>query len=233
LIQLGESKQANCLKNLFPDSIELILNFTIQYSSMKSIFTLLFALFFVLQLNAQTWNFEAGNNITRYIFTNSAGNNPDFLKSGSGFHLGLSLENKLSKAFVYDLGLAYNQYNNVGDVQNIPFSYQTDFMGLTGGIGPSYTGLHGLTVSAKASAAVQTLISGTQFLQNKYLDLASDDQFSGLKFSVGYTLSITKKVNDQISVYTSFQHLDTNTFGSSTLNFVPSTFSFGLKIATK
>jgi hypothetical protein len=155
------------------------------------------------------------------------------LKSSSGLHLSLSLENKLSKAFVYDLGFVYNQYNNVGDVQNIPFSYQADFMGLTGGIGPSYTGLHGLTVSAKASAAVQKLINGTQFLQNRYLDLASDDQFSGLKLSVGFTLSITKKVNDQMSVYTSFQHLDTNTFGSSTLNFIPSTFSFGLKIATK
>ena len=200
---------------------------------MKFIFTLLITLFFVSSLQAQTWNLEAGNNITRYVFTNSAGNNPDFLKSSSGLHLSLSRENKLSKAFVYDVGLAYNQYNNVGDVQNIPFSYQADFMGLTGGIGPSYTGLHGLTVSAKASAAVQTLINGTQFLQNRYLDLADDDQFSGLKFSVGYTLSITKKVNDQMSVYTSFQHLDTNTFGSSTLNFVPSTFSFGLKIATK
>ena len=200
---------------------------------MKFIFTLLITLFFVSSLQAQTWNLEAGNNITRYVFTNSAGNNPDFLKSSSGLHLSLSRENKLSKAFVYDVGLAYNQYNNVGDVQNIPFSYQADFMGLTGGIGPSYTGLHGLTVSAKASAAVQTLINGTQFLQYRYLDLADDDQFSGLKFSVGFTLSITKKVNDQMAVYTSFQHLDTNTFGSSTLNFVPSTFSFGLKIATK
>jgi hypothetical protein len=200
---------------------------------MRSIFTLLIALFFISSLQAQTWNFESGNNITRYVFTNSAGNNPDFLKSSSGLHLALSRENKLSKVFVYDLGLAYNQYNNVGDVQNIPFSYQADFMGLTGGIGPSYTGLHGLTVSAKASAAVQTLINGTQFLQYRYLDLADDDQFSGLKFSVGFTLSITKKVNDQMAVYTSFQHLDTNTFGSSTLNFVPSTFSFGLKIATK
>jgi hypothetical protein len=200
---------------------------------MRSIFTLLFALFFVSSLQAQTWNFETGNNITRYVFTNSAGNNPDFLKSSSGLHLALSRENKLSKVFVYDLGLAYNQYNNVGDVQNIPFSYQADFMGLTGGIGPSYTGLHGLTVAAKASAAVQTLINGTQFLQNRYIDLAGDDQFTGLKLSVGFTLSITKKVNDQVSVYTSFQHLDTNTFGSSTLNFIPSTFSFGLKIATK
>jgi hypothetical protein len=200
---------------------------------MRSIFTFLIALFFVTSLQAQTWNFETGNNITRYVFTNSSGANPDFLKSSSGLHLALSRENKISKAFVYDLGLAYNQYNNVGDVQNIPFSYQADFMGFTGGIGPSYSGLHGLTVSAKASAAIQTLVNGTQLLQNHYLDLAEDTQFSGLKVSIGYTLSITKKVNDQVSVYTSFQHLDTNTFGSSTLNFVPSTFSFGLKIATK
>jgi hypothetical protein len=200
---------------------------------MRSIFTLLIAVFFTSTITAQSWNFEAGNNLTRYVFTNSAGINPDFLKSSSGLHLALSRENKLSKVFVYDIGLAYNQYNSVGDVQNIPFSYQTDFMGLTGGIGPSYSGLHGLTVSAKASAAVQTLLNGTQFLQNAYLDLAGDDQFTGLKLSVGFTLSITKKVNDQMSVYTSFQHLDTNTFGTSTLNFIPSTFSFGLKIATK
>ena len=200
---------------------------------MKSIFTLLIVVFFTSTINAQSWNFEVGNNSTRYVFTNSAGNNPDFLKASSGLHLTLSRENKLSKVFFYDLGLTYNQYNSVGDVQNIPFSYQADFMGLTGGIGPSYTGLHGLTVSAKASAAVQTLMNGTQFLQSRYVDLAGDDQFSGLKLSVGFTLSITKKVNDQMSVYTSFQHLDTNTFGTSTLNFIPSTFSFGLKIATK
>jgi hypothetical protein len=200
---------------------------------MKSIFTLLIVVFFTSTINAQSWNFEVGNNSTRYVFTNSAGNNPDFLKASSGLHLALSRENKLSKVFFYDLGLTYNQYNSVGDVQNIPFSYQADFMGLTGGIGPSYTGLHGLTVPAKASAAVQTLMNGTQFLQNRYVDLAEDDQFSGLKLSVGFTLSITKKVNDQMSVYTSFQHLDTNTFGTSTLNFIPSTFSFGLKIATK
>ncbi|MFM1821396.1 MAG: hypothetical protein RLZZ402_1755 [Bacteroidota bacterium] len=200
---------------------------------MRSIFTLLIAVFFTSTITAQSWNFEAGNNLTRYVFTNSAGINPDFLKSSSGLHLALSRENKLSKVFVFDIGLAYNQYNSLGDVQNIPFSYQTDFMGLTGGIGPSYSGLHGLTVSAKASAAVQTLLNGTQFLQNRYLDLAGDDQFTGLKLSVGFTLSITKKVNDQMSVYTSFQHLDTNTFGTSTLNFIPSTFSFGLKIATK
>ncbi len=198
---------------------------------MKSIFFVLFSSFVLFTGSAQTWNMEVGNNLTRYVFTNSKGNNPDYLKSSSGLHLSLSRENKLSKAFIYDIGLAYNQYNNVGDVQNIPFSYQADFMGLTGGIGPSYTGLHGLTVSAKASAAIQGMVNGTQFLQNSYFDLAGDDQFKGLKVSVGYTLAISKQVNKQMSVFTSFQHLDTNTFGNSTLNFIPSTFSFGIKIA--
>ncbi len=198
---------------------------------MKSIFFVLFSSFVLFSGSAQTWNMEVGNNLTRYVFTNSAGNNPDYLKSSSGLHLSLSREIKLSKAFIYDIGLAYNQYNNVGDVQNIPFSYQADFVGLTGGIGPSYTGLHGLTVSAKASAAIQGMVNGTQFLQNSYFDLAGDDQFKGLKVSVGYTLAISKQVNKQMSVFTSFQHLDTNTFGNSTLNFIPSTFSFGIKIA--
>lgn len=198
---------------------------------MKTPFLVLIALLLTSSIKAQTWNIEVGNNITRYIFTNSAGNNPDFLKASSGLHLGLSRENKLSRVLVYDIGLAYNQYNNVGDVQNIPFSYQADFMGLSGGIGPSYTGLRGLTVSAKASAAIQGMINGTQFLQNQYYDLAGDGQFSGLKVSVGYTLAITKQVNKQMSVFTSFQHLDTNAFGNSTLNFIPSTFSFGIKIA--
>ncbi len=198
---------------------------------MKSIFFVLFSSFVLFTGSAQTWNMEVGNNLTRYVFTNSPGNNPDYLKSSSGLHLGLSRENKLSKAFIYDIGLVYNQYNNLGDLQNIPFSYQADFMGLTGGIGPSYTGLHGLTVSAKASAAIQGMVNGTQFLQNSYFDLAGDDQFKGLKVSVGYTLAISKQVNKQMSVFTSFQHLDTNTFGNSTLNFIPSTFSFGIKIA--
>lgn len=200
---------------------------------MKSIFTILFTFFVSSGLIAQSWNFETGNNSTRYVFTNSAGAIPDFLKPSSGLHLALSRENKISNTFFYEVGMAYNQYNSVGDTQNIPFSYQADFIGITGGIGPSYTGLNGLTISAKGSGAIQTLLNGTQFLQNHYVDLAGDSQFSGLKVSIGYTISIAKKVNDQMSVFTSFQHLDTNLFGKSTLSFVPTTFSFGLKIASK
>jgi hypothetical protein len=46
-------------------------------------------------------------------------------------------------------------------------------------------------------------------------------------------MELEKKVNQSISVYAQFQHLDTIQFGESTLNFVPTTFSFGLKIQSK
>lgn len=145
----------------------------------------------------------------------------------------LGYEKSMSRRFQYDLGLAYSQYNAVGDVQNIPFSYQTDFMGLSGGIGPKLEFRNDFTLILKARAAVQKMVSGNQFLQNHYVDLSADDQFSGAKFLVGFSLELEKKVNSNLYVFTQYQHLDTNTFGTSSLNFVPSTVSFGIKIQSK
>jgi len=182
---------------------------------------------------AATWNVSVGANTTRYVYTNSAGLNPDYMKAGSGLNLALTYEKALTRRFQYDLGLGYSQYNAVGDVQNIPFSYQTDFLGLTGGIGPKLEFRNDFTVILKARAAVQKMVNGNQFLQNHYVDLSSDDQFSGAKFLVGFSLEVEKKVNSNLYVFTQYQHLDTNTFGTSSLNFVPSTLSFGIKIQSK
>lgn len=184
-------------------------------------------------LSAQTWNLSFGANTTDYVFTNSQGVNPTYMKPASGLHMALGYEKALTKRFQYDLGVAYSQYNAVGDVQNIPFSYQTDFMGLSGGIGPKLEFRNDFTLMLKARAAVQKMVNGNQFLQNRYVDLSSDDQFTGAKFLVGFSLELEKKVNSNLYVYTQYQHLDTNTFGASSLNFVPSTVSFGIKIQSK
>ena len=149
-------------------------------------FTLLFLLL-ASTASAQTWNLAAGVNTTKFVFTNAQGQNPDYMKSGAGNNLSLSYEQPFSTYFQYDAGLVYSQYNSVGDVQNIPFSYQTDFIGLNGGIGPKLDLPYGLKALIKGRA----------------------------------------------SIYTQFQHLDTIQFGASTLNFIPTTFSFGLKIQSK
>ena len=180
---------------------------------------------------AQSYKLEVGLNITSYVFTNSAGVNPSFLRPASGLHLSLSRESKLSKSFLVDYGITYNQFNNVGDVQNIPFSYATDFIGLGAGIGPKLSLGKGIALVAKANVAASTMVNGNQFLLNHYVDLSSDSQFSSLRTMYGYSFELSKQINPQIGAFAKYQHLDSYNFGSSTLNFIPSTFSIGLSLS--
>ncbi|MFM6913364.1 MAG: hypothetical protein ACKOUQ_00470 [Aquirufa sp.] len=180
---------------------------------------------------SQTYKFAVGSNITSYVFTNSAGANPSFLRPSSGLHLSLSREASLSKSFLYDFGVSYNQFNNVGDVQNIPFSYATDFIGLNAGIGPRLSLGKGITFIAKANASISKMVNGNQFLLNHYVDLSGDDQFNSMRTMYGYSFELSKQISPQVGVFVKYQHLDSYNFGSSTLNFIPSTFSLGLSLS--
>ena len=64
---------------------------------MKKIILLFWVLFANTATIAQEWKLEIGSNLTRYVFTNSSGNNPEYLKSSAGYHLGISKENKILK----------------------------------------------------------------------------------------------------------------------------------------
>ena len=180
---------------------------------------------------SQSYKFSVGSNITSFVFTNSAGSNPSFLRPSSGLHLSLSRESSLSKSFLYDFGVNYDQFNNVGDVQNIPFSYATDFIGLHAGIGPRLSLGKGVSFIAKANASISTMVNGNQFLLNRYVDLANDDQFNSLRTMYGYSFELSKQISQQVGVFVKYQHLDSYNFGSSTLNFIPSTFSLGLSLS--
>jgi hypothetical protein len=179
---------------------------------------------------AQSYKIAVGSNITTYVFTNSAGVTPSFLRPATGLHFSLSRENKLSKNFVYDLGIAYNQFNNIGDTQKIPFSYSADFIGLSAGLGIKLPLGKGYVFIPKINVAASKLVNGHQFLLNRYIDLTGDDQFNSLKSQFGYSVEINKKVIPNISVFAKFQHLDNFDFGNSTISFIPSTFSIGLSI---
>jgi len=180
---------------------------------------------------AQSYKLEVGSNITSFVFTNSAGSNPSFLRPSSGLHLSLSRESKLSKSFLVDYGINYNQFNNVGDVQNIPFSYATDFIGIQAGIGPRISLGKGIALVSKLQVAASTMVNGNQFLLNRYVDLSSDNQFSSLRTMYGYSFELSKQINPQLGVFAKYQHLDSYNFGSSTLNFIPSTFSLGISLS--
>jgi hypothetical protein len=168
--------------------------------------------------------------MTTYVFTNSVGVNPPYFRPSPGLHLGLSREMSITKSILFDFGINYNQYNNKGAVQNIPFSYVTDFMGINGGIGPRLNLGKGIAFIPKINVSAARMAKGSQFLQNRYVDLSGDDQFNSIRTMYGYSFELSKQVNSQICVFVKYQHLDSYNFGNSTLNLIPSTFSIGLSL---
>ncbi len=199
-----------------------------------------FLFFFLLSLPAysQSYQVSVGSNLTSYLFVNSASVNPANLRAASGMHLSIHREKAISNDFYYDLGLSYNQFNAVGDVQNIPMSYATDFVGIGAGIGPHIGLGKTLSLVVKGRVSAVKMIHGNQMLLNRYIDLAEDEQFNSVRTMYGLSLELRKQINTQVSTFVSYQYLtsykqfiEPNKLGTSTVNFVPSTFSIGLVLS--
>ena len=179
---------------------------------------------------SQSYKFSVGSNNTSYVFTNSAGVNPSFFRPSSGLHLDLSRELSITRVLFFDFGISYDQFNNEGDVQNIPFSYSTDFIGMNIGMGPRLNLGKGIAINPKINVLATYMFKGNQFIQNRYVDLSGDEQFKSLRTMFGYSFELSKQVNSQVGVFVKYQHLDNYQFGSSTLNLIPSTYSIGLSL---
>ena len=181
---------------------------------------------------AQSYKFSVGSNITSFVFNNSDAANPPSLRPSSGLHVSLSSERELkvlSKHLLTEFGISYNQFNSVGDVQNIPFSYSTDFIGLGMGVGPRLSLGKGVTFIAKGHASTSKMVNGNQFLLNRYVDLSGDDQFNSLRTMFGYSFELNKQISPQVGMFIKYQHLNSIS-GKTSLNIIPSTFSIGLSL---
>ena len=199
-----------------------------------------FLFFFLLSLPAYSQNFQVavGSNLTTYLFVNSASVNPANLRPASGMHLSINREKALSNDFYFDLGLNYNQFNTVGDVQNIPISYTTDFVGLIAGIGPHIKLGKTLSLVVKGKVSAVKMFNGNQMLLNRYIDLADDEQFNSIRSMYGLSLELRKQISPQVSTFVSGQYMtsykqfiEPNKAGISTVNFVPTTFSIGFVLS--
>ena len=199
-----------------------------------------FLFFFLLSLPAysQSYQLSVGSNLTNYLFVNSASTNPANMRAATGMHLSLHREAAISNDFFYDLGINYNQFNAVGDVQNIPMRYDTDFIGLGAGIGPHIKLGKTTSLVVKGRVSAVKMINGNQLLLNRYIDLADDDQFNSIRTMYGLSLDLRKQINAQVSTFVSYQYLtsykqfiEPNKTGTSTVNFIPTTFSLGLVLS--
>ena len=199
---------------------------------------ILFLFLLSLPAYSQSYQLAVGSNLTNYLFVNSASTNPANMRAATGMHLSLHREAAISNDFFYDLGINYNQFNTVGDVQNIPMSYHTDFIGLGAGIGPRIKLGKTTSLVVKGRVSAVKMINGNQLLLNRYIDLAEDDQFNSIRTMYGLSLDLRKQINAQVSTFVSYQYLtsykqfiEPNRTGKSTINFIPTTFSLGLVLS--
>ena len=199
-----------------------------------------FLFFFLLSLPAysQSYQVSVGSNLTSYLFVNSASVNPANMRPASGLHLSIHREKSLSNDFFFDLGINYNQFNAVGDVQNIPMSYTTDFIGLGAGIGPHIKLGKTTYLVVKGRVSAVKMMNGNQMLLNRYINLAEDEQFNSVRTMYGLSLELRKQINTQVSTFLSYQYMTSykqfispNKLGTSTVNFIPTTFSIGLVLS--
>ena len=199
---------------------------------------ILFFILLSLPAYSQSYQLAVGSNLTNYLFVNSASTNPANMRAATGMHLSLNREKALSNDFYYDLGISYNQFNTVGDIQNIPMRYDTDFIGLGAGIGPHIKLGKTTSLVVKGRVSAVKMINGNQLLLNRYIDLADDDQFNSIRTMYGLSLELRKQINAQVSTFVSYQYLtsykqfiEPNRTGKSTVNFIPTTFSLGLVLS--
>jgi hypothetical protein len=237
--------------------INLFLRGWTIYCVRRAVVLLLF--FPIYSAQAQAWKLAIGSNITQYQFKNSAGKPVDLLKRQSGLHLDIAHEHvlldtvrlisKFSKSaiyfsqkpkiakilslFIYDLGINYNQFNAIGDVQQIAFSYQTDYLGVSAGIGPKISLYKGWSLQVTGRVMGQYLVAGQQLVGSRYFDLLLEPQFKGLRMFSGVQIEVIKQVNAQVGMFAhvaSYQTHFSKVTPTGTLDMVPMTLAMGIRL---
>ena len=229
------------------------------YSSRGLAVCILFALISILA-KAQQFKLTQGIAITQFNYQNEQGQAVQGLKSGSGLAFALAFHKtslvdsakykldqtpfaiylgqnptvaKLLSLINYDLGLQFSQLNAVGDIQNIAFCYQTDYLGLHGKLGVRIPLPWKFSLNLQGIASVNKIMHGNQLLMNRYVDLTEDAQFAQVKMMAGYGAEFEKRFSDKLAGFFTYQQtqtLNSNPVGQSTLHFKPTMFSVGIRL---
>jgi hypothetical protein len=226
----------------------------------RGIVFILFCVYNTAPAQAQQFKLTQGIAITEFNYQNEQGQNLQGLKSGSGLAISLAFHKaslvdsakykldqtpfaiylgqnpkvaKLLSLINYDLGLQFSQLNAVGDIQNIAFSYQTDYLGLHGKLGVRIPLPWKFSLNLQGIASVNKIMHGNQLLMNRYVDLTEDAQFAQVKMMAGYGAEFEKRFSDKLVGLFSYQKTQTmnsNPVGQSTLHFKPTIFSVGIRL---
>jgi hypothetical protein len=163
---------------------------------MKKLTILIVIMCSLQSVHSQEVYFSAGKNFTTYDYKNSSGASNTNLKSGTGnfFELGY-IKPLQNEKFAYSIGLALNEYNNVGGNSVNSYTWNTQYLGAQGGFTYSILDRGDFDILPKFGLNMGAIISGKQTINGTYYDLTKEKEFSGLLltpslgFQVKYNLS--------------------------------------------
>lgn len=98
-------------------------------------YLLFFALSLSMQMVSQEAYFYTGKNFTKYVFKVGSGGASKFLQSGSGSsnEVGIT-EPFIGEHFFYSVGVSLNEYNAIGVTSANSYRWNTEYLGVGGGI---------------------------------------------------------------------------------------------------
>jgi len=198
---------------------------------LKKIQLLIVLFFLTSNLKAQELYMSSGKNSTSFNFesTNGTSEKLDFRKGlGSNLEIGYKSAFKNGR-FIYAIGLSYNEFNAEASHFATNYSWKTKYIGVINKMSYNLSGINsacyfGLDINAFVNIGFNTakLISGSQFINNFYYDLTTQEEFSGIllqpfigfsaqyivtrnfKLSLGYNFSKTFNLLNKATEKTSF-----------------------------
>ncbi len=205
----------------------------------------------------QKFQFSTGINVTDYSLVNTNNQLVDYLKPGSGFQIKagfykpfldtLSLQlnspetalkytqrpvlSKLLSILTYSAALQLNQFNAIGDIQQIPLKYETNYAGLELGLGAKLSIMKKVGIHLKGILSANKLLYGSQMTGNKFYLLKGIDQFDGIKLMKGFQIDLSTKINpttDFIVAYSNYSSLSSSEATTGKLDLSTQTFTLGL-----
>ena len=217
---------------------------TIKY--LTPLFTfVLFCLISILSsftISAQDWNYQMGINSSNFNYISPSGIAKNSFQPDAGLHLSVQRSNRLIdsakthshflRKLDYQVGLSINQFNSLGETQNIPFSYSSTYVGLPVGISMKSRLGRGYSLQYGSLIQLHKLLVGSQKMGNQVFNLQANKQFDRILFHLGAEVKLAKQVNSQTALFTYFSNawqLNINQNDGSQFAINPTSFGFGIQ----
>ena len=204
---------------------------------MKKLLILIVIMCSLQSVHSQEVYFSAGKNFTTYDYKNSSGASNPNLKSGTGnfFELGFIKPLKNEK-FAYSVGLALNEYNNVGGNSVNSYTWNTQYLGAQGGFTYSIFDREDFDVLPKFGLNMGTIISGKQTINGTFYDLTKEKEFSGLLITPSLGLQVKYNLSASGFISLGYSYCKGFNLSNSTdqkLSFNTNQLQFGVHYAIK